>query len=52
MKKKEYMRPELKTIRLTLRDVILYSPEELSTHYNGDDLPDPIFDDPDDDILW
>lgn len=54
MKKKEYMLPELSLMRFTLRDVILTSPENISSNLNGDDTPsNPIIDpDPDDPILW
>lgn len=52
MHKKEYMTPELSLMRFTLRDVILTSPENISSNLNGDDPPDPIIDDPGDDIIW
>lgn len=52
--RKKYICPELSLKRFTLRDVILTSPEELSSNINGDDTPsNPIIDpDPDDEILW
>ncbi|MBQ3285548.1 MAG: hypothetical protein IJH40_07905 [Ruminococcus sp.] len=43
--RKKYIRPELSLKRFTLRDVILTSPEDISSHINGDDIPsDPIID--------
>ena len=54
MHKKIYVSPELTTVRLTLRDIVLASPEDISSQIggNGDwgDPPPPI--DPDDDIIW
>ena len=51
--RKKYIRPELSLKRFTLRDVILTSPEELSSNINGDDTPSSILEpDPDDEILW
>ena len=52
MKKKEYLCPELSVVRFTMRDVILTSPESISSHLDGGDIdPDPIID-PDDPIDW
>lgn len=54
MQKKEYLRPELSLMLFTLRDVILTSPEDLSSHLDGGNTPsNPIIDpDPDDEIIW
>lgn len=55
MKKKEYKRPELSTVRFSLREVILSSPENLSSYLDGGDTPsNPIYepDDPDNPVLW
>lgn len=52
MRKKEYIRPELSLMRFTLRDVILTSPEELSSNINGDDVPSNPIIDPDEPIDW
>lgn len=52
--RKKYIRPELSLKRFTLRDVILTSPEDLSSYLDGGDTPsNPIMDpDPDDEISW
>ncbi|MBR1533252.1 MAG: hypothetical protein IJ639_02720 [Ruminococcus sp.] len=52
MNKKEYLRPELSLVRFTLKDVILSSPEDLSSHVTGGSEIDPIIDEPDDPIEW
>ena len=54
MQKKEYMRPELSLKRFTLRDVVLSSPEDLSSHLDGGDIvSNPVIDpDPDEPIEW
>ena len=52
MNQSPYIRPELSLMRFTLRDVIMNSPEYISSNTNGDGFDDPILPDPDDDILW
>lgn len=53
MIKKEYRRPELSLVRITLREVILSSVEDLHSHLDNGEVPDnPIIDDPDDPIIW
>ncbi|MBQ3264150.1 MAG: hypothetical protein IJH07_00090 [Ruminococcus sp.] len=53
MHKKEYLRPELSVMLFTLRDVILTSPEDLSSSGTGGSEIDPILpDEPDDPIEW
>lgn len=52
MLKKEYSRPELSLVRFTLRDVILSSPEDLSSHGTGGSEIDPILPPDDDPIDW
>lgn len=50
--KKEYLHPELLVVKFTLRDVILASPEDISSHVTGgSEIDNPIID-PDDDINW
>lgn len=56
MHKRIYLNPEFEVIRITIRDVIMASPENFSSVIDGpgdwgDDppIPDP---DPDEEILW
>ncbi len=52
MQKKIYLRPELSLVRFTLRDVILHSPEDLSSGGTGGSEIDPILPNPDEPIEW
>lgn len=52
MPKKKYVSPELEIVRLTIKDAVCASPEDLNTQIDGPgDWDDPgSF--PDDDIVW
>ncbi|MBQ9247260.1 MAG: hypothetical protein IJ171_01580 [Ruminococcus sp.] len=52
MHKKKYVSPELEILRLTIKDAVCASPENLNTQIDGPgDWGDPVID-PDDDIVW
>lgn len=52
MHKKKYVSPELEIVRLTIKDAVCASPEDLNTQIDGPgDWGDPVID-PDDDIVW